>query len=403
MDHSDVLNRDLSQWENVVYGLAAVLAVISNLVLCVIIIKAKNASFDKSDISLLFNIAIAGLLTGIFTAITPPLIAPETTLTGLAASVYCRLLASWFLTDVLVKVSVITCMFIAIDQWFAIYRPEQHQNTFGRKQVKIFIWSTWIFSAVTAMVSIFSFENSGEKCVTTPLFGMGPETQQMVVLVQTFVTIFLPCLLTWLAIGSCLYQRKNLQVQDNQNISVKRLVMYSSVTLMITFSWFFEEITALASNSNVRHYARMLALCTPCLVPCICFAMSEGLRQQVKEDENSTTNNPREDCENGNTAHGNAVVEQEVENEPKNSMEKQYSVEQENALNQEKDRCQESLATENDFERIDLDDEKKNQPRAHPQLSVRRESFDDIMEAQRSPSAVHYVKRGEMPKIAMIW
>lgn len=65
MDHSDVLNRDLSQWENVVYGLAAVLAVISNLVLCVIIIKAKNASFDKSDISLLFNIAIAGLLTGI--------------------------------------------------------------------------------------------------------------------------------------------------------------------------------------------------------------------------------------------------------------------------------------------------------------------------------------------------
>lgn len=64
MEHSDVLNRDLSLWENVVYGLTAVLAVIGNLVLCFIIIKAKNAIFDKSDILILFNIAIAGLLTG---------------------------------------------------------------------------------------------------------------------------------------------------------------------------------------------------------------------------------------------------------------------------------------------------------------------------------------------------
>ena len=64
MDHSDVLNRNLPLWESVVYGMTAAFAVISNLVLCVIIIKGKRASFDKSDILLLFNIAIAGLLTG---------------------------------------------------------------------------------------------------------------------------------------------------------------------------------------------------------------------------------------------------------------------------------------------------------------------------------------------------
>lgn len=303
-------------------------------------------------------------------------------------------------------------MFLAIDQWFALCRPEQHQNTFGRKQVKIFIWSTWIISAVTAMVLIFSFENNGERCVTTRLLGMGPETQQIVVLVQTFVTIFLPCLITWLAIGALFCQRKKLQVQDNKKLSNKKLIMYSTVTLMITFSWFFEEITALAWNNNVRHYARMLALCTPCLVPCVCFAMSEELRQQVKllfvrcgstEDDNSTTANRREDCVERNTTHGNPTVAQEAENETKDTMKKQYSFERENELNQEKDRCQEILTTENGSEGINLDDENKYQTLAPPQLSVRRESFDDIMEAERSPSAVHYVKRGEVTTIAMIW
>ena len=64
MDHSDILNRDLPQWQNVLFGVAAFLAAISNLFLCVIIIKGKNSSFENSDILLLFNIAIAGLLTG---------------------------------------------------------------------------------------------------------------------------------------------------------------------------------------------------------------------------------------------------------------------------------------------------------------------------------------------------
>ena len=66
MDHSDILNRDLPQWQNILFGVAAFLAAISNLFLCVIIIKGKNSSFCKSDILLLFNIAIAGLLTDMF-------------------------------------------------------------------------------------------------------------------------------------------------------------------------------------------------------------------------------------------------------------------------------------------------------------------------------------------------
>ena len=66
MDHSDILNRDLPQWQNVLFGIVAFLAAISNLFLWVIIIKGKNLSFRKSDILLLFNIAIAGLLTGMF-------------------------------------------------------------------------------------------------------------------------------------------------------------------------------------------------------------------------------------------------------------------------------------------------------------------------------------------------
>ena len=314
----------------------------------------------------------------------------------------------------MVKVSVVTCMFLAIDQWFVLCRPQQHQNTFGGKRVKIFLWSTWIISAVTATVLIFSVKNDGERCVPTQLFGMGPETQQMVVMVQTAITVFVPCMVTWFSIGALLCQRKNLRVQRNKNKSdEKRLVMCSAVVLTVTFSWFFEEVTAIvqvyASNSNVRRYARMLALCASGLVPCICFTMGEELRQQVKllfvgcgstrEDENSTTDQRREDCEVGNT-----VIAQEEENGNKNTMKKRHSFERENALNQEKDRLQENIIHANGSERIVFDtDENKHQSRAPQQLSVRRESQFDIMEAERSPSAARYVKRGEMTTIAMIW
>lgn len=64
MDHSDLLNHDPSMLEKTVYGVTAILAVISNLVLCVIIIKGKNSISDKSDVLFVLNIAIAALLTG---------------------------------------------------------------------------------------------------------------------------------------------------------------------------------------------------------------------------------------------------------------------------------------------------------------------------------------------------
>lgn len=64
MDHSDLLNHDPSMLEKTVYGVTAILAVIINLVLCVIIIKGKNSISDKSDVLFVLNIAIAALLTG---------------------------------------------------------------------------------------------------------------------------------------------------------------------------------------------------------------------------------------------------------------------------------------------------------------------------------------------------
>ena len=64
MDHSDLLNYDPAIWEKAVYGVTSVLAVFSNLVLCVIIVKEKNSISDKSDILFMLNISVASLLTG---------------------------------------------------------------------------------------------------------------------------------------------------------------------------------------------------------------------------------------------------------------------------------------------------------------------------------------------------
>ena len=313
--------------------------------------------------------------TGTFTIVTPPLITPEPSLTGTAAQIYCRLIASWFFIVVLVKVSVMTCMLLAIEQWFAIFKPQRYQTTFGRQRTKILMLFVWIISGITTISLVVSSKTINVKCVITTLF----ETQYVIGLLQTVFTIIFPCFIAWSAIAALLYQRNNLQIEADMTIR-RHKPGNIIVVLTVTLSWFLEEFSAIVQEyafpgvkNNVRHYARMIALFTPCLVPCICLAMFKEFRQfkslyvsccSTKEDENSTGNNLREDTKNRSKECDILAVSPKV----KNSF------------------------NENVYQTL-----------APQQLSVRRDSSNDVMEAETSPSAIRYVKQGEITTIAMIW
>ena len=266
---------------------------------------------------------------------------------------------------------------VSNEQWFAIFKPQRYQTTFGRQRAKILMLFVWIISGITTVTIslVVSSKTINVKFAITTLF----ETQYVIGLLQTFFTIVFPCFIAWSAIAALLYQRNNLQIEGDMRI-MRHKPVYIIVVLTVTLSWFLAEFSAIAQEyafpgvkNNVRHYARMIALFTPCLVPCICLTMCKEFRQfksryvsccSTKEDENSTGNNLREDT--GNRSKECDIIA--------------FSPKVKNSFN------------ENVYQTL-----------APQQLSARRDSSNDVMEAETSPSAVRYVKQGEITTIAMIW
>ena len=236
----------------------------------------------------------------------------------------------------------------------------------------------------------------------------------MVAMIETIVSVFFPCLVTWMGFVALLCKRKSLSIEADRRIRERTLFMYSAVALTLTLTWFCEEITVFFPlKGSVRYYLRMVALFPPCFVPCVCFAMSADFREQVKlfcinrdsQDDDVTMSNSQHDDRVERNAEGEiSVVVHEAEVKVKDTVNKQHSCERENMVNREKD-LEERLTTEktSDYENFDFREETNDQNLVVSKLSVRRDSSNEIMEAERSPSAARYVKQGEITKAALIW
>ena len=77
--------------------------------------------------------------TGICLIITPSFIIGESNFpvpSGLQGEFFCRLVSSHYFLFTLGKISVALVMCLAIDRWFAIYRPLKYQTAF--KRIKVF-------------------------------------------------------------------------------------------------------------------------------------------------------------------------------------------------------------------------------------------------------------------------
>ena len=140
--------------------------------------------------------------------------------------------------------------------------------------------------------------------------------------------------------------------------------------------------------------------------------MSADHREQVKlfcingdsQDVDVTMPNSRRDdrVERNTEGEISVVVHETVK--VKDTVNKQHSCERENTVNREKD-LEECLTTEktSEYENLDFREETNDQNLVVSELSVRRDSSNEIMEAERSPSAAPYVKQGEITKAALIW
>lgn len=85
----------------------------------------------------LFKILVL-FFTGICLIITPSFIIGESNFPvpiGLQGEFFCRLVSSHYFLFTLGKISVALVMCLAIDRWFAIYRPLKYQTAFKRMKV----------------------------------------------------------------------------------------------------------------------------------------------------------------------------------------------------------------------------------------------------------------------------
>ena len=78
------------------------------------------------------------MLLGICLAITPSFIIGENNFpitSGLQGEFFCRFVSSHYFVFTLGKISVALVMCLAVDRWFAIYRPLKYQTVFKRRTV----------------------------------------------------------------------------------------------------------------------------------------------------------------------------------------------------------------------------------------------------------------------------
>ena len=122
----------------------------------VIYIITNERGMKTSTNYLLFNLAVADLLFGVFLAplfIFLPFF-PHSLPDGVLGNWLCKLLLSGNIAMMASKASVFTMLCLSVERYFAVCRPHSFSQRFSSKIVKVLVVMSWVY-AIVVMLPIF--------------------------------------------------------------------------------------------------------------------------------------------------------------------------------------------------------------------------------------------------------
>ena len=241
------------------------------------------------------------VFAGVFIGISPLYVLGQGILTvpdGIAGELFCRLIDNSFFVWAFVKfsVAIVTCM--AIERWFAIARPLQHNIHFTRTRTLVYVGLTLLAVCILSSILFFekqlAFKDSTPVCVWRALIS-GTAANQVFTVLYCTVTAFLPLFITMATFGY-LYTVlsrpappiRNVQARTNRKRAEVRLCFMSAlvaICLAVCFvpnqvSYILSKFGITKLGSPGHHFTVVLSLFNSCINPFVYCLSNRSYRRE---------------------------------------------------------------------------------------------------------------------------
>ena len=258
--------------------------------------------FDNELFFIVIKALIIGLfLLGFFLFLTPVyIIGEQPKLTGqnIGSAVFCFIIANQFLVFTFGIVSLYTVTLLAVERWFAVFRPLRYKTTFRPHRVQKYLVIIWLSSFAANSTHLLETKfllhskNETQRCVLRGI--AGNESRATIGVVEICFKFFTPALIL-LVTFSHLYRFMRdssvLSTTRRSHVVITRVTHMAAITsFAMVLCWFPNQLFYLLFKFNLVelntgwHRATViLCMFNSCLNPCIFLLSNKFYRQKANK------------------------------------------------------------------------------------------------------------------------
>ena len=192
-------HRGITPISQAIYSIVSIAAFFGNILVILVFVWDKKL-LKKSYNVLILCLAISDVLTALLLITNPAFVLgdsfPYPTNHRVLGELFCRLVWSRALLFQLVTFSVYICLALAAERWFAVVKPYQYSDVFGRRNVVCYIFISWICAfavAGTGIIESMYSPRSPTQICKYEFIGKGSVTRVLLGIFQVTMKMFLPC------------------------------------------------------------------------------------------------------------------------------------------------------------------------------------------------------------------
>lgn len=248
-------------------------------------------------------------LSGIFLLLTPVyIIGEQPALTGenIGSAIFCYIVANQFLVFTLGIVSLYTVTLLAVERWFAVFRPLRYRTTFRSHKVHKYLITVWVSSFVANSTHIIETKyvlhgdnttNHGDNTTNRCVFHgvAGNEARAAIGVLEICIKFLIPAGILLVTFTRLYRYRKDSAVlttaRRSSYVALTRVTHMAAITsFVMVLCWFPNQLFYLLFKLNVVqlntawHRATViLCMFNSCLNPCIFLLSNKIYREKAKE------------------------------------------------------------------------------------------------------------------------
>ena len=242
------------------------------------------------------------LLSGICLVLTPVyIIGEQPALTGqnIGSAIFCYIIANQFLVFTFGIVSLYTVTLLAVERWFAVFRPLGYRTTFRPHRVQKYLVVVWVCSFAANSTHIietkYLIQNKNEthRCVFRGL--AGNEARAMIGVAEICIKFLTPALILFVSFSRLYHFMKDssvLTTTRRSHLAITRVTNMAAITsFVMVLCWFPNQLFYLLFKLNVVkelnsawHRATVImCMFNSCLNPCIFLLSNKFYRTKARQ------------------------------------------------------------------------------------------------------------------------